>query len=92
MPVRMMTVLKREEDLHEVVPDGLLRDRASGPLRRLNDRRQVTAATKLHEDIQDALVAVDMTVVVAYNVIVVQVFQDVASQDISVCDHNMNHN
>jgi hypothetical protein len=44
----------------------------------LDDRRQVSAPTVFHEDIQHTRIAVNVTVVVLHDVCVVEVLQDVA--------------
>ena len=75
MSIRMMAVLQREQDLHEIVPDRFFRYGAPGALGGLDDGREVAAAAELHEDVEDALVAVDVPVVVSHDVVVVQVFQ-----------------
>lgn len=80
MSIGMVTVLQRKEDLHKVVPDSFLRYGSASPLRRLDDGRQVAATTELHENIQYTLVAVDMAVMVPYDVIMMQVFQNITVQ------------
>ena len=44
----------------------------------LDDRREVAAPTVFHEDIQNACISVHVSVVITYNVFVVEVLQDVA--------------
>ena len=51
MAIRMVTMLKCEEDLHEVVPDRVLGDRPLVSLGLLDDAREVSAAAVLHENI-----------------------------------------
>lgn len=75
-----MTMLQREHNLHEIVPDRVLGDGDAVLLRLLDDRRQVAAAAVLHEDVEDAGVAVDVAVVVADDVFVVEVFEDVSGR------------
>ncbi len=72
-----MTVVEGEENLHEVVPDGVFGDRSVVSLGMLDNSAQVPAPAILHEDVEDAGVAVHMSIVIAYNVFVVEVLQDV---------------
>ena len=74
---RVVAVVEREEDLHEVRPDGVLGDGPAVALRLLDDGGEVAVAAVLHEDVHDAGVAVDEAVVVADDVLVVEVFEDV---------------
>ncbi len=76
-------MIESEEDLHKVVPDGIFRDRSSVSLGLLDDAREVSSATVLHEDVEDAGVAVDVAVVIAYYVFVVEVFEDVSTDVVS---------
>jgi hypothetical protein len=80
----MMTVHKRAKELHEKMPDLVLREPARlfacalGVTGGSPDKGgQVAAAAILHDHVEDTLVAVHMAVVVAHYVLVVQVFEDV---------------
>jgi hypothetical protein len=80
----MMTVHKRPKELHEKMPDLILREparlfaRALGVTGGSPDKGgQVSAAAILHDHVEDTLVAVDVAVVVAHYVLVVQVLEDV---------------
>jgi hypothetical protein len=48
------------------------------PLRLLDDTREVAAAAVFHEDVEDAGFTVDMTVMVAYDIIMVQVLENIS--------------
>lgn len=73
----MMTVVKCEEDLHEVVPDGVFWDCSVVSLGVLDDSAQVAAPTVLHKDVEDTGVAINMSIVVAHDVFMVKVLEDV---------------
>lgn len=73
----MMTVVEGEQNLHEVVPDSVF---GYGPvlaLCLLDDGGEVATTAVFHEDVENARVAVDVAVVIAYNVFVVKVLQNV---------------
>ena len=72
-----MTVVESEEDLHEIVPDGVFWDRSAVSLGLFDDAGEVAAAAVFHEDVEYPGVAVDIAVVIAYDVFVMQVFEDV---------------
>jgi hypothetical protein len=73
----MMTMHQRLQNLHKVRPDTLLGYPSPTLRRLLDDGGQVAPAAVLHEDVEDAGVAVDEAVVVPDDVFVVQVFEDV---------------
>ena len=75
--VWMVTIVEGKEDLHKVVPDGIFWDGSAVSLGLFDDAREVAAAAVFHEDVEYPGVAVDITVMIAYNVFVVQVFEDV---------------
>ena len=76
--VRMVTVVEGKKNLHEVVPNSVFGDKSVVSLSVLDDRREVAAPTVFHEDIQNACISVHVSVVITYNVFVVEVLQDVA--------------
>lgn len=75
--IGMMTMLEGQQDLHEVVPDRVLRYWAIVFEGLLDDIGEVATAAVFHEYIEYASIPVDITVVISYNVIVMEVFQDV---------------
>jgi hypothetical protein len=86
--VGVMAVHQCAEELHEDVPDLLLVEPAGrharpfglagGPL---DERGEVTAAAELHQNIEGTSVAVDHAVVVANDVLMMEVFEDVDLSD-----------
>ena len=74
----MMTVLQGQQYLHEIVPNGIFRYRSIVFLCLFNDAGEVTTTAVLHEDVEDASVSVDVSVVISYDVFVVQVFEDIS--------------
>ena len=60
-----------KQNLHEVVPNGVLRYRPIIPLCLLDDTREVAATAVLHEDVQCPCVAVNVAVVVSDDVVMV---------------------
>ena len=76
--VRMVTVVEGKKNLHEVVPNSVFGDKSVVSLSVLDDRREVAAPTVFHEDIQNACISVHVSVVITYNVFVVEVLQNVA--------------
>jgi hypothetical protein len=76
----VVAMVESEEDLVEVVPNGVLCHRPVLLCGELDHGREVTAAAVLHEDVEDAGVAVYMAVVVADNVAMVEVFENVAAR------------
>jgi hypothetical protein len=86
--VRVMAVHECAEELHENVPNLLLVEpagRHARPFgfagRPLDERGEVAAAAELHQDIEGTSVAVDHAVVVAHDVLMVEVFEDVNLSD-----------
>lgn len=78
--IRMMTMIEREEDLHKVVPDGVFGDGSVVSLGLFDDGGEVAASAVLHENVKDASIAVNVSVVISYDVFVVQVLEDVAAR------------
>ena len=76
--IGMMAVVEREEDLHEIVPDGVFGNESVMPLGLFDDGGEVAASAEFHENVQDARIAVNVSVVIAYNVFVMEVLEDVA--------------
>ena len=77
MGIRVMTMVQGEEDLLKVIPDGIFWDGSTVPLRLFDDGGEVAAAAIFHEDVENAGIAVDESVVVTYDVFVMQVFKDI---------------
>lgn len=80
MSIGMVTVIQRKQDLHEIAPDGVFRNGSAGALGLFDDGGEVAAAAVFHDDVEDAGIAVDVAVVIAYNVFVVEVFEDVSGE------------
>ena len=78
--VGVVTVVEGKEDLHEVIPDGIFWNESIMSLGLLYDGGEVTATAKFHKDIENARIAVDVSVMIAYNVFVMEVFEDVAGE------------
>ena len=76
--VWMVTIVEGKEDLHEVVPDGIFWNESIVPLRLLDHGGEVATAAKFHEDVENTRIAVNVSVMIAYNVFVMEVLQDVA--------------
>lgn len=81
-------MVEGEEDLHEVIPDGVFRNRSALALCLLDDGGEIATTAVFHKDVEDASVAVDVAVVIAYNVFVVEVLQDVTIDSDGKCDRN----
>ncbi len=80
----MVTIVEGKEDLHEVVPDGIFWDKSIMSLSLLDDGGEVTTATEFHEDVEDARIAIDVSVMIAYDVLVVEVLEDITGRQV-VC-------
>ena len=78
LSIRVVAIAKCKAKLHEVIPDSVFRDRSLVSLGLLDNAGEVAAAAVLHEDVEDASVAVYVAVMVAHDVLVVQVLEDVA--------------
>ena len=76
--IGMMAVVKREEDLHEIVPDGVFGNESVMSLGLFDDGGEVAASAEFHENVQDARIAVNVSVVIAYNMFVMEVLEDIA--------------
>ena len=75
--VWMMAIVEGKEDLHKVVPDGILWDESIMSLGLLYDGGEVTTTTEFHEDVKDAGIAVYVSVMIAYNVFMMEVLENV---------------
>lgn len=60
-------------------------------LRHLDDVGQITPATVLHRDVQYPKLSVYMSVVIAHDVFMVQVFQDIAAESAQVSISKKRH-
>lgn len=78
MAVGVVAMVQREEDLHEIVPNDVLRDGTILLHCLFDDGGQVSTTAVLHKNIEDTSVSINVTVVISYNVVVVQVFEDVS--------------
>ena len=74
----VVTVIESEEDLHKVIPDGVFWDRSAVSLGLFDDAGEVAATAVFHENVEYPGVAVDVAVMISYNVVMVQVFEDVS--------------
>ncbi len=63
--------MQREQDLHEIMPDGFFWNEAVVFLRLLDDGGQVAAPTILHEDVELPCLAVNVAVIVSHDMVVV---------------------
>lgn len=78
--IRMMAIIQGEQDLHEVVPYCFFRYRTSESLGLLEDSREVASSTILHDDIQNAVLSINVAVMIAYNMFVMEVLEDISVQ------------
>ena len=76
--IRVVAVVQRQKNLHEVVPNSVFGDESVVPLCLLNDGTEVTTSAVFHEDVEDASISINVSIMVAYNVFVVEVFEDVS--------------
>ena len=76
-----MAVMKSEQNLHEIIPDCVLGDWSIELDCLVYDGSKIATATVLHNDVQNASFAVDVTVVVAYDVIMMEVLENVHFSD-----------
>ena len=77
MSVWMVAMMKSEQNLHKVVPDGVFGYHATLFLCLFDDPREIPAAAIFHEDVEDARISVDEAIVVTNDVVVVKVFENV---------------
>lgn len=77
--VGVMTVVQGEQNLHKIVPDGILGYWSSMLLRLFDKRRQISTAAVFHENIEDASVAVNVAIVIANDMFMVEVLEDVSA-------------
>ena len=47
------------------------------PLRLFDNRREVATSTIFHEDVKNASIAVDESIVISYNIFMMKVFKDI---------------
>lgn len=69
--------MQSKKCLHKVVPYCIFGYRSVMSLGLLDDGGQVAAATVFHEDVENSSVSVDISIMVSYNVFVMEVFEDV---------------
>jgi hypothetical protein len=73
-----MTMLQRQQYLHEIIPDGVFWDGSVVFLCLFDYGREVPATAVFHEDVEDTCLSVDISVMISYNVFVVKVFQNIS--------------
>lgn len=78
--IGVVAVVERKEDLHKIIPDRVFRYWPVVFAGLFNDSREIAATAVLHHDVEDSGVAIDMSVVVSYDVVVVEVFEDVSTR------------
>ncbi len=76
----MMTVVEGKEDLHEVIPHSVFGDKSVISLCLLDDGAEVTTSAIFHEDVENASISVNVSIVIAYNVFMVEVLENVSSE------------
>lgn len=79
MTIRVMAVIKSKQNLHEVVPDGVFWNWPVVSSSLLDDGGEVAAAAVLHKNVENASIPVDVSIVVAYDVFVVKILEDVTA-------------
>ena len=87
MPIRVVTITEGEQDLHEVIPYDLLGYGLVLPLRLLDYSRKVPAPTILHKNVEHAGVSVDISVVVFYDMFMLEILQDIAKMNWGPDEH-----
>ena len=75
--VGVVAVVERKEDLHKVVPDSVFGNESVVSLCLLDDGAEVATTTVFHKDVEDASLSVNVSVMIAYNMFVVEVLEDV---------------
>lgn len=83
MAVGVMTMLEGQQYLHEIIPDSIFWNRPIVLCSLLDDRREVAASAVFHHDVEDSGIPIDVTVMVAYNVVVVEVFQYISAAPVN---------
>jgi hypothetical protein len=78
MTIRVVTMVQRKQNLHKVVPYGVLRDWLVVFLRLLDDSGQVPTPAIFHEYVEDPCISVNVSVMVPDYVLVVQVFENIS--------------
>ncbi len=71
-------MVESKKKLHKVVPYGVFWDGAAVTLSLFDDGGQIASATIFHEDVEHTGVAVDVSVVVAHNVFMLKVLEDIS--------------
>lgn len=71
-------MLQGQQYLHEIVPNGIFRNGSVVFLCLFDDAGEVTTTAVLHKDVEDTSVSVDVPVMISYDVLVVQLFEDVS--------------
>lgn len=77
MAIWMMTVMECEESLHEVVPDSVFWYWTIVFLGLFDNCGEVTSTTVFHENVEYSCIAVYVTIVIAYDMFMVKVFEDI---------------
>ena len=77
----VVTVVEGKQDLHEIIPYGVFGDKSVVSLGLLNDGGEVATSAEFHEDVQDACIAIYVSVVIAYNVFVMKILENVAGEE-----------
>ena len=80
--VWMMAVVEGKEDLHEIVPDGIFWNETIMSLSLLDDGGEVATTAEFHEDVEYASIAVYVSVMIAYDVFVMEVLEDVSGEEL----------
>ena len=79
--IRVMAVVEGEQDLHEIIPYSVLGDKAVVSLGLLNDGREVATPAEFHENVQNSRIAVYVSVVIAYDMFVIEVLENIAGAE-----------
>ena len=80
-PLSAVAIVQGEQDLHKVVPYRIFWYWPAVSLCLFDNAGQVSTPTILHKNIQDPRLPVNVSVVIAYNVFVMEVLEDVAVAD-----------
>ena len=68
--IRVVAVVESKQQLHEIVPDGVLGYQPVVPYSLLDNGGKVATPAVLHENVQDSSVSVNVSVVIANNMLV----------------------
>lgn len=71
-------MLQSEKYLHKISPYCVFWDESALLGCLLNDAREVTAATVFHENIEDSSISIYIAVVIADDIFVVEIFENVS--------------